>query len=81
MSIWMVKAAATTVTALALGGLGAGIADAAPVSDATPAAHPHHPGQHVEFSKDTEKHGTVRIDLQRGVVTAVDGSGVIFFID
>ncbi len=76
MSIWMAKAAATTMTALALGGLGAGIASAAPATDETPAAHPHHPGEHVEFSKNTTKHGTVQIDLQRGVVTAVDGSSV-----
>ena len=75
MSIWMAKVAATTVTALALGGLGAGIANASPATDVAPAAHPHHPGEHVEFSKDT-KHGTVQIDLQRGVVTAVDGSSV-----
>jgi hypothetical protein len=76
MSIWMARAAAATVTVLALGGLGAGIANAAPASGATPSAHPHHPGEHVEFSKNTKKHGTVQIDLQRGVVTAVDGSSV-----
>ena len=76
MSIWMAKAAATTVTALALGGLGAGIANAAPAPDAVPAAHPHHPGEHVEFSKTTKNHGGVQIDLQRGAVTAVDGSNV-----
>jgi hypothetical protein len=76
MSIWMAKAAAATVTVLALGGLGAGIANASPATDAAPAAHPHHPGEHVEFSKTTTKHGAVQIDLQRGVVTAVDGSNV-----
>src|ERR1700761_9267250 len=76
VSIWMAKAAATTVTALALGGVGAGIASAAPTTDAVPAAHPHHPGEHVEFSKTTKKHGPAHIDLQRGVVTAVDGSSV-----
>ena len=76
MSIWMAKAAATTVTALALGGLGAGIASAAPATNATPAVHPHHPGEHVEFSKNTKDRGAVQIDLQRGVVTAVNGSSV-----
>ncbi|MCD2191881.1 DUF5666 domain-containing protein [Actinomycetospora endophytica] len=77
MSIWMAKAAATTVSVLALGGLGAGIANAAPAADAAPAAHPHHhPGEHVEFSKNTKKDGVVKIDLQRGVVTAVNGSSV-----
>jgi hypothetical protein len=76
MRIWMAKAAAATVTVLALGGLGAGIANASPATDAAPAAHPHHPGEHVEFSKTTTKHGAVQIDLQRGVVTAVDGSNV-----
>lgn len=74
MSIWMAKAAATTVTVLALGGIGAGVASAAPAT-AAPAAHPHHPGEHLEFSRNTA-HGQVRIDLQRGVVTAVNGSSV-----
>jgi len=80
MSIWMAKTAATTMTALALGGLGAGIANAAPATDTAPtaaaAAHPHHPGEHVEFAKNTKKHGVLQIDLQRGVVTAVNGSTV-----
>lgn len=76
MSIWMVKAAATAVTALALGGLGAGIANAEPVTDAASVAQPHHPGEHVEFTRNTKKHGAVQIDLQRGVVTAVNGPSV-----
>jgi hypothetical protein len=75
MSIWM-KAAATTATALALGGIGAGIANAEPSAAPDRAAHPHHPGEHVQFSKNTKKHGTVTVDLQRGVVTAVNGSAV-----
>jgi hypothetical protein len=75
MSIWMAKAAATTVAVLAVGGFGAGIANASPAVEAS-GAHPHHPGEHVEFSKNTKKHGTVQVDLQRGVVTAVNGSSV-----
>jgi hypothetical protein len=73
MSNWTTKAATTTLAALALGGVGAGIANAAPAATAAPSAHPRHPGEHVEFTRNTAKHGTVTVDLQRGVVTAVDG--------
>jgi hypothetical protein len=76
MSNWTTRAAMTTLTVLALGGLGAGIANAGPVAAAAPSAPPRHPGEHVEFSKNTRKHGTVTVDLQRGVVTAVDGSNM-----
>jgi hypothetical protein len=69
------RAAVTGVSALALCGLGAGVALAAPSPTATPVAaavHVKHPGEHGEFTGQGKAHRT--IDFQRGTVTSVAGS-------
>jgi hypothetical protein len=69
------RAAVTGVSALALCGLGAGVALAAPSPTAAPvatAAHVKHPGQHGEFTGQGKAHRA--IDFQRGTVTSVAGS-------
>jgi ribosomal protein S11 len=66
------------VTALALGGVGAGVALASPSE--TPAAvaaaghHGKHPGEHGEFTGRGKAHRT--IDYQRGTVTATNGTSI-----
>jgi hypothetical protein len=66
------------VSALALCGVGAGVALANPSATSAPAAvvagghHGRHPGEHGEFVGKGKAHRTV--DYQRGTVTAVNGS-------
>ena len=73
------KAAVTGASALALCGLGAGVAMAAPSATATPVAaattaHVRHPGEHGEFTGQGKAHRT--IDFQRGTVTSVSGTSM-----
>ena len=76
----LTKAAVTGASALALCGLGAGVALAAPSTTATPvaatasAAHVKYTGEHGEFTGQGKAHRT--IDFQRGTVTSVSGTSM-----
>ena len=75
----LTKVAVAGASALALCGLGTGVAmaappTAAPAAASAPAGHAKHPGEHGEFTGQGKAHRT--IDFQRGTVTSVSSTSM-----